>query len=235
MIFVKQKNVMPDIGDLVGDPFMPEGTIVHDRPDLSAVNANLEQYDRWVDAQAAAAGVLPGSEAYETVTQAIRAKDMIGGDVALMQHGHQMPMQRRDFLEHSGQTVRDVVGQQQNFADNLWNEYASIYGAEAANDERLGPAVEYTMEHLQWQGENPARYAREHPRDFLRDVDLARQLGHRPSRSDTHDSGRTSGIGGSGGYAPEPSTTDGTHPYDNPDSVGMVAELRALQRTRGIL
>jgi hypothetical protein len=222
-----------DFDQLTGDPW--EHGIINDAPDHEAVARDLEAYEQALDAQVAACGVSPDTEAWHTVRQAIMAKDTMGGDPALMQHGHTLEStySKRDFYEYSGDSVRQVVGQQKNFVDGLWAEYANIYGAEAANDERLGPAVQAVLQDLRRQGYNPAEYARQNMREFLMDVDTRRSLGHGPSRSTDTDYGRTSGIGARGGFAPEPSTSDGTHPYDDPDRVGMVAEMRDLQRKRG--
>lgn len=81
-------------------------------------------------------------------------------------------------------------------------------------------------ERQEFYNEDPRRWVREHRDDFMRSVAMAQELGHGRSTY-SEDTGRTGGIASGGGYAPE------QHPYDS-DQAGMVGELRALQKTRGI-
>jgi hypothetical protein len=221
MIFTRERPAAArDTGELTGDPWAVG--IINDAPDAAAVAADLQQYDDWVDATAVGMGVAPGSEAWETVRQTIRSQNPIGGNPDLMQHGHELPMSQRDFLEYSGDSVREVVGQQTQFQDALLAEYRDIYGNEAATDPRLSGAVDAVMADLKRNGQSPARYAREHTTDFLRDVDMARQLGHSgPSSHD--DAGRTGGIGTGGAASAKKQEPHGD----------MLDDLRSMQKRSG--
>ena len=82
--------------------------------------------------------------------------------------------------------------------------------------------------------EVPQRFARERRNEYLERVQMAQELRHGRSFYETEGAGsRTAGIAAGGRYTPEPSTTAGNHPYDDPDNGGLVAELRELQRKRG--
>jgi hypothetical protein len=234
VIFTREKPAAArDLHELRGDPFVTG--VISDAPaDMGAVNDALERYDQMLDQATINAGVAPGSPAWEATRSAIEATHVIGPRRDdFPQHGDQLPMTARQFAAYSGQTTRDVLDQQDQFHDALWAEYRDAYGDAAADDPKLAGAVDSVMADLKRNGQSPARYAREHTTDFLRDVDMARQLGHTGPAS--HDSGRTGGIAGGGGYAPDISTSNGNHPLDDADNFGMVSELRELQRKRGIV
>jgi hypothetical protein len=158
----------------------------------------------------------------------IRDNDMTGGSPQSMEHGHQLPMTRRAFLEHSPQSVRDEVMEQKNAADELLSDYAAIYGHDWANDGAgLNAAINFVSRQLHRDGHLIGRYIDEHREDYLRDVHYAHSAGYGRDGRVWGDDNRTGGIG-SGSYIP-----DGEWP-DHPDNAGgMVSELRELQRARG--
>jgi len=219
MMFSKKSGEpFHDLADLRGDPWL--GGNIHDRPEQSAVNDDLAQYDAWVDAKLGEAGIHPSHPDIDALRRTIADSDMMGGSPQNMEHGHVLPMTRRDFLEHSPQSTRDVIAQQNARGDALLAEYQQRYPDMIAVD-GLHEAVAGAVEYFQERGQKPS----DDFAGFLGTVASFHRAGVGPMRGE--DTGRTSGIGSSGGFAPE------LHPNDS-DQAGMVSDLRSLQRSRGI-
>jgi hypothetical protein len=107
----------------------------------------------------------------------------------------------------------------------MLREYQARYPELAHDLDAMAQAVEVAREYAYDRGDHPM----DDPQRFLKDVAAFQRAGVQSRRSmSTHsqDYGRTGGIGSGGSYTPE------QHPYDS-DQGGMVAELRALQRSRG--
>jgi hypothetical protein len=230
-MFTRNKPGVPasDFDDLNGDPWAVGN--LHDRPDVTAVNSDLQQYDSYLDNATMGAGVAPGSPGWEPTRQAIEDQHHIGpAHGEYPRHGDPLPMTARQFLANQPQSMRDEVTEQAAAADELLDDYAAIYGRELAADSAgLQAAINYVNRQLHYHGRLVGKYITEDREGYLRDVASAHQAGYGTDRyPDYGDSGRTSGIGsGGGGSAP---VQTGTY-----DGDGMVAELRALQKARGII
>jgi len=229
-MFTKSKpGPARDLSEMTtGDPW--EVGNISDAPSPEDVNADLLRYDQHLDALTMAAGVVPGSPAWEPTRDAIEAQHTYGpAHGEFPRHGDPLPMTARQAIAHSPQSFRDDLGEHADFQDDLWNEYRSIWPQLAADPQGTTYAVDHVLrERRDFYHEDPSRYVRERRTEFLQAVAMAQELGHGRPSPYSADSGRTSGIGaGNGGFAPEQHS-----PLDS-DQSGMVGELREIQRRRG--
>jgi hypothetical protein len=144
-----------------------------------------------------------------------------------LQHGHVMATRMEDYIRYAPgeerQAITDTANEQQNWADEMLAEYQARWPEQSRDIEGLNAAVSYTMNQLKWHGENPARWARANPEEFLRDVSINHSAGlGRDSAGDSH---RTAGIISSGSAARPP------QPADTMSDTDFVQQM---QRAKGI-
>jgi len=207
--------------DQLGDPFIPEGELLSDAPDQASVAADLEQMDRYFDNLHIDAGMgptaIPSAEfahqhdARFELERQMRDRTLFGPtDGNPLQHGHRMAVTAEDYLRYAPASEREPIEQAQrdqaDFADALLAEYRAMFGDKADDTEGLSAAIDATMNDMKWRGENGPRFAREHPREFLREVEIHHSLGH--GRGSNSDAGRTAGIYSSGAATPQRQSPD---------------------------
>jgi hypothetical protein len=225
--------------DSLGDPFAPKGQRLHDRPDMDAVNSDLHQMAHQYDDLHVDAGMGPtripgpGSAAehdarFELESQ-MRNRTLFGPQSGNpLEHGHVMATTLENYIRYAPgaerRAITDTAIEQEEWADDLYADYATIYPELAADTAGLSAAIDYTMNQLRWHGEHPARWARQHPQDFLKDVAANHSAGF-GRRESAGDSNRTAGIISSGSAARQPQPADTMSDHD---------WMQELQRRKGI-
>jgi len=221
MVFGRDKPAAArDFSELTGDPFATG--LLNDAPDPAERQRYATQYDQNVEAALARAGVLPDHPEYDRIY-----RDAINGDMTLpsgdpMEHGHELPMTKRDALLFAPETMWRTAQEQGQRGEAMLAEYFRRNG-DLRDREGLNEAVAAAQEYYDERGLVPS----EHVSDFLNTCASFHRGGVGPIHASA-DSGRTSGIGsGSGTYRP-----DTIHP-DLDDDQGLVGDLRAIQKARG--
>lgn len=225
--------------DQLGDPFIPEGELLSDAPDAASVAADVERMNRRFDGLAIDGGMGPTPigtpenaaqhDARHELERRMRDQVLFGPPPNdPFAHGHRMATTAEGYLRFAPASEREPIEaaqrEQTNFADGLMSEYATRFPDLASDTEGLSAAIDYTMNQLKWHGMNPGRWAREHPEDFLRDVEINHRAGL--GRSTYVDSGRTAGIYSSGPATP--------HSAREPDTMSDTEWTRQMQRAKGI-
>jgi hypothetical protein len=219
-MFVKRKGPARELGELC-DPFTPEGELIHDRPNPLERSAYAEQYDAGVEAALARAGVLRDHPNFDAIY-----RDAVNSDNTLpsgepMEHGHELPMSKRDALLYAPQSVWEQARAEGESANALLAEYQRRNPDLAHDLDGLNAAVDAALEWYDERAERPM----DNPGKFISDVASFHRGGIRPQYEHSH---RTAGIGaGSGTYRPD-------HIHPNPDDdQGLVGDIREIQRRSG--
>jgi hypothetical protein len=196
--------------EMTGDPWLVQGERLHDRPNLDAVNGDLDRLSHLYDGLAIDAGAgtpvpigTPDNAAQHDarfeLESEMRSRPMFGptnGDP--LQHGHIMPTTLENFTRYTGGEERTAITnahvEQQEFQDDLWAEYQARWPQLAADPAATAAAIAYEMNHLRWHDELPERYVRQHRDDFLRNVATNQSAGLGRRESAYEDSNRTYGI-----------------------------------------
>jgi hypothetical protein len=201
---------------------------------LAAVNADIYEMDHRFDDLHIDAGMgptpIPSPEnaaqhdARGELERQMRER-YIGGPTNgdPMQHGHMMAVTYEDAIRYSGGETREALTAQTSAADEMWRDYAEIYGADMASDvEGLNAAVDATMADLKRYGYLPSEYARANRQQFLEHVNTNHVV--QRNRQHDDDAGRTGGIFSSGAAAPQ----------REPDKMSDTDFHIAMQKHKGI-
>jgi hypothetical protein len=220
-----------DFDALTGDPFLPKNSRLHDRPNADEVRGDIERMSHLYDDLHIDGGFGPvpiGSaphaaahDARHELETAMRNRVLFGptnGDP--MQHGHIMATTLENYTKFAPGEERRAITEtalaQQDFQDDLWDEYSRRWPEMAADPAATAAAVDHVLHELaNWHHYDVPRYVREHREDFLQRVEIAQSLGHgRPSSYDG-DANRTYGIttGGSAMARQRPEDTTSDHDF----------------------
>jgi len=202
-----------------GDPFIPEGELLSDAPDPMSVARELDEMNRRFDGLHIDAGfgptAIPSAEfahqhdaRFELETE--YRNQFIGGPTNgdPLQHGHRMAITRENFTRYAPASEREPIEaaqrEDQDWGNAMMAEYEARWPDKAADRDGLSAAIDATMNDLKWHGENPGRWARANPDQFLRDVETNHSIGRGRRESD----GRTAGITSGGGVTPRAQSPD---------------------------
>jgi hypothetical protein len=228
-----------DLDDLCGDPFLPAGTNLHDRPPRERHDALQSAMDWGIERQVQAVTERLGDEYpmakenYRAATeQDIRNKVVVGGQVIdggsleqmLTADGHHMPTTAQGYIDGLSNSDFQADDAKRALAadvtSGLWDDYQTHYGSD--DPQGVAAAAQAGVNELRERGVSDIdRYIRRNRSTFLEAVNYwARNITATPDDG----SGRTAGFEtGSGSYTPAPA-------QDDADTVDIIHEM---QRQRG--